>query len=1643
MADIGDLKVKLSLDNAQFERSVTSMNKTLQAMGQEIRGLQNKGKDWGSSIDGLRQKQEAYGRLLEGQQTKVRKLAEAYEKVKAEQGEYSNKAQNLATQLNRANAEMTRTETELNAITAELKRQEAELAKSQSSWNKFGEAAKQAGDKMKAVGDKMKDIGRNMSMYVTTPLAAMGAGIVKIGMDFDSQMSKVSAVSGATGADFDKLRGQAQELGKTTVYTATQAAEGMEYLALAGFKTNDIMSAMPGMLNLAAAAGMNLGTAADITSDVMSAFGMSANQAGHAADVFAYAQANANTNVEQAGEAMKYLAPVANQMGWSIEQSAAAIMKLADNGLKGSIAGQAFASSLGRLAKPTRAMKNTMEDLGISFFDAQGNMKSLPDIVANLESSFDGLTMQQRSAALTTLFGAEAYKHWAILLESGSGTLAQYTKELENSDGTAKKMADTMMDNLAGSLNQLKAAFEGLAIQFSDLIKGDLRAFADWITKMVAKFGELSDGTKKTILVVASLAAAIGPMLVVGGMLISSLGTIFGAFGTVSSAIAVATTGATAATPAIGALASVFTALTGPIGLTVAALGGLSIGAIAFAKNMSESALPSVERFGKGVSESTKEALNGFFDLSENASQSVTNMYVSSTKVTAEMANQLTSQFDQMNTQIVEGMKKRNAEQISDLQKFFMDSSALSSEEEEKIIADTKKRNEYKIQEQNEMNEIVKGITQKAAEEKRELTERENEVINNVNQLMKENAVRTFSESELEQKVILERMKENASVISAEQAAEVIKNAVKQKEDVIKEANETYDKRMAQIIQMRDETGQITAEQADRMIAEATKAKDQTIFLAEEQHKKIVEKAQQQADEHVDKVNWETGEILSKWEVFKNKHSEIFDKINEYYTKVTDSLKEITSEAYGFIKTTIDEKLSGAVEFVKKQLDKLKEFWDENGEQIFKIVKGQFENIKSTIEMVMGIIKGIFEIVWPIIAGVVKYVWESIKLTIGTAIDLVLGIIQTVLKLIQGDWEGAWETIKKTAEKIWSNIEGFFKGVNLVQIGKDIINGLIEGIGSMANSVKKKVEELANKIPQWAKDLLGIKSPSRVFKEIGAWVSEGWAIGIEEKGSMVKDAVSDIALNAKDIAEHYASEEKKLRKDAADQIAKIEKDKNDSIAKLQRNASESNQKAAQSETQKINAIYAAAKKKKRNLTKDEIGKVQQLRNEASSKRTKNSRDTNEKIAKIEEQSADKIKKIKEKSTKDIVSLDNKMNKDLLEETKRYIDDKKSLDQLSLIEEAQVWEQSMKLFAEGTKERVKAQQEYRKATEAVSKEITAINTDFQNQIQKINDDLVKQEETLTKAYEDAVDKRASSLVSFKSLFDAFKVEIDVTGEQLIANLHSQVDGFKLWQSEIEKISGRAIDKGLIEELRQMGPNALPQLVALNQLTDSQLQQYSDLYKEKSKLARKQAETELKGMKDDTDKQIKALRDTANKQLTTLGNEWNEKIKSLTKSTSTELSSLKQIGVDAGNGLLQGLSSTASSIQKKAQEIADSVSKTISKALQIKSPSRVMKGFGVNIGEGLVIGMDDMLSKVSNAASRLSSSVEGSMSFTADTNSLNRAASVTTNNTNNTPINITLHYNGTGSERDAFNIVDIVEKELGSRFNHNLRLQGSKG
>lgn len=379
----------------------------------------------------------------------------------------------------------------------------------------FSQKMERARKEMKDTKEKSKKTKESiekMGKGATVAGAAMVGGfvaVVKQAADFEQQMSKVKAISGATGDDFQRLNETARHLGAVTKFTATQAGEGMEYLALAGWKTNDIISAMPGMLDLAAAGALDLGRAADIVSDTMQAFGLDASTATHAADVFAYAQANANTNVEQMGEAMKYLSPIAHALGWSLEESSAATMSLANSGLKGSIAGQAFASSLTRLAKPTKRMAGLMKKTGMEFFDAQGKMKSMPELVAEIEKGTKGMTEQQRSAALSILFGAEAYKHWAILLDTGSGKLKDMTKNLQNCDGTAEQMSKTMIDNLYGSIEIFKSGVSEVAIKLGNHFIPSIRKGVDALTKFVEGLGKIDPNKVEIFVKVAGTAVGI------------------------------------------------------------------------------------------------------------------------------------------------------------------------------------------------------------------------------------------------------------------------------------------------------------------------------------------------------------------------------------------------------------------------------------------------------------------------------------------------------------------------------------------------------------------------------------------------------------------------------------------------------------------------------------------------------------------------------------------------------------------------------------------------------------------------------------------------------------------------------------------------------------------------------------------------------------------------------------------------------------------------------------------------------------------------------------------------------------------------------------------------------------------------------
>lgn len=374
-----------------------------------------------------------------------------------------------------------------------------------------------------AVGKVMQGTGAAMTKYITTPLIGVGVAAAKVGGDFEEQMSRVKAISGATGDTFEQMKQQAIDLGAKTAFSAKESAAGMENLASAGFSAQGIMKAMPGLLDLAAVSGGDVALASENTATALRGFGLEASEAGHVADVFARAAADTNAEVGDMGEALKYVAPVANSMGISLEETAAAIGIMSDAGIKGSQAGTTLRGALSRLARPTKAMQDTMDNLGVSFYDADGKMKPLKTQVELLKKAFEGLTPEQQQNALVTLYGQESLSGMMALIDKGPDSLGKLTKSLKDSDGAADDMARTMQDNMNSSIEQMFGAFESAAIVIQKILAPSIKKVADAISGLVEKFVSAPESIQKLVVAIGLIVASIGPLLLIFGQVVVTL----------------------------------------------------------------------------------------------------------------------------------------------------------------------------------------------------------------------------------------------------------------------------------------------------------------------------------------------------------------------------------------------------------------------------------------------------------------------------------------------------------------------------------------------------------------------------------------------------------------------------------------------------------------------------------------------------------------------------------------------------------------------------------------------------------------------------------------------------------------------------------------------------------------------------------------------------------------------------------------------------------------------------------------------------------------------------------------------------------------------------------------------------------------
>lgn len=439
------------------------------------------------------------------------------------------------------------------------------------SMRKMSTEAKAAGKSIQAAGNTIASAGSTLTKSITAPIAGVAVAAVKTAADYESAMSNVKAITGATGEDFKKLEQLGKDLGASTAWSAQECAEAMQYTGMAGWTAQQNVEGLKGILDLASASGTELGRTSDIMTDAISAFGYAASDSAKFADVMTKACTSANVSVDTLGESYKYCGAICGTMGYSIDEITTSLAVMGNQGIKGSQAGTALKNAISNMAAPTKNMKAAMDDLGISITNGDGSMKSWGEVIKNLQLSFQGLTQDQQAAYAKQLFGKESMAGMLAIINTSTKDYNELASAITNSGGAAEQAANTQLDNLSGQLTLLKSALEGASITIGDKLLPYIKQAVSWVQKATDWFNNLSDAQVGQIMKWAGIAAAIGPVLLIFGKTVTFVGKMVSMFGMVSGAIAKA--------------GGVMALITSPAGIVVAVLAAVALAAVLVIKN--------------------------------------------------------------------------------------------------------------------------------------------------------------------------------------------------------------------------------------------------------------------------------------------------------------------------------------------------------------------------------------------------------------------------------------------------------------------------------------------------------------------------------------------------------------------------------------------------------------------------------------------------------------------------------------------------------------------------------------------------------------------------------------------------------------------------------------------------------------------------------------------------------------------------------------------------------------------------------------------------------------------------------------------------------------------------------------------------
>ena len=452
---------------------------------------------------------------------------------------------------------------------------------------KFKADDKEAQKTTKNVEKSIEKVGKQSAKSSAVATGVI-AGITAVGVQFEKSMANVQAISGATADDMALLEAKAREMGKETVFSASESADALGYMALAGWKTQDMLDGLPGILNLAAAGNTDLATTSDIVTDALTAFGKSAKDSAHLADIMSATMSNSNTNIEMLGQSYKYVASLAGAMNYTMEDTSLALGLMANAGIKADQAGTSLRSMLTRLAKPTDEVEMAMEKLGISLTDKNGKMKSMREVVQNLRSSFNKMTESEKAQYAAIIAGKNAMSGMLALVNGSDEDFDKLANAIDNSSGSAQQMSDVMNQSTANQIKIMWSEIQELGLKMAEVLLPAVRQLVDWGTKLAQWLQNMNPTLRTVILIVLGLIAVLSPLLLIVAKLITAFNIIL---------------------PIIKGFAMVLMTPVAPIVAVIAIIGAL-IGMIVYLWNTNEN----FRNFIIGIWESIKNAFVNAID---------------------------------------------------------------------------------------------------------------------------------------------------------------------------------------------------------------------------------------------------------------------------------------------------------------------------------------------------------------------------------------------------------------------------------------------------------------------------------------------------------------------------------------------------------------------------------------------------------------------------------------------------------------------------------------------------------------------------------------------------------------------------------------------------------------------------------------------------------------------------------------------------------------------------------------------------------------------------------------------------------------------------------------------------------------------